>query len=192
MRDDDIANSKKKDSDYLTSLFMDYSPKTIDSLAKEIFETFPESDRLVLTGAAGAGKTSLSKRLSKLFDIPVIDLDDLVEGGFTKDRNEYERRLSDAWDKLISDLPDKYIVEHVEACNPGLVDRIKPNYAIYVDPGEDNLRQVAIVRSKVGKSSPEQRISRSVSSGKTARDQFDNLTGELVIDRPNLKVKKLK
>ncbi|MCQ2914624.1 MAG: shikimate kinase [Alphaproteobacteria bacterium] len=48
-------------------------------MAEKLFFPYPLTKTLLLVGMPGAGKTSVGKRLAKIFEIPFIDADDEIE-----------------------------------------------------------------------------------------------------------------
>ena len=149
--------------------------KQAEDLAAMLKKHQRNSYKIVLTGGAGSGKTTLANELSKKLEIPIYDLDNYIRGGWTPDREEYEQRLFHAIYDLWTDLPAGdygWIVEHVEACSPTITKFLRPNFAVLLDPGEEALMAAARARNSVG-SHDERREDRAVSSSKLAKEQFN-------------------
>lgn len=179
------ANERKAEVDTLAANLLNIDRGEIKKASQDIIErlhrTGVEPIRLVLAGGAGSGKTTLSGDLSDGLMVPVIDLDEYIKGGWTADRVEYEKRLTqavyDAWD----DLPARrgWVVEHVESCGPDVVSLLRPNFAVLLDPGPDRVRKTAQARNEVGTFSPT-REKRAIESMERAKTQFNKLPGDVL------------
>ncbi len=152
-----------------------------DSLQKELGT---KQLKIVITGGAGSGKTTVAGALATELGLKVFDFDEYIPGGWTEDKKEYERRFNKGLYELWEDcgsLKKGYIIEHVEACHPDLVGLYRPDVAILVHPEIERLRKAAEARSAItGKS--EGRLERSLQSDKKATRQFNDLGGTPVYD----------
>lgn len=179
-------NAVKAKTDELASMLLDIDTnkvkKSAKNLAKVIKALQPKEQRIVITGAAGAGKSTTAKFIGEELKIPVFDLDQFIDGGWTKNREEYEHRLLGGMRKLLEKLPEGgWIVEHVEACHPSLVHAFEPNVAVFFKAPQDRLINVAQARSEAsGSGDPGSRAMRAVTSGQTARSQFSEFPGKLL------------
>lgn len=134
--------------------------------------------KMVITGGAGSGKTTLANDLSKTLGIPVFDFDEYIEGGWTDDKEEYSKRFSKALFEVWQKLPAKgsWIIEHVEACSPDIIRILHPNFRILLHPGNDSLIATAKAREVVSGDKSD-RVSRALQSAKTAEKQFKEAGG---------------
>jgi len=191
-----LANALKAKTDERAGEVLNFNEAKVKQRAKTVGHLLRregEPARVVVTGGAGAGKSSFAGSLSDVLDVPVFDFDKYIQGGFTPDVEEYESRLNSAVYDLWSDLPKSdtgYIIEHVEACNPTLIRMLNPNFAVLLDPGEDHLKRTAKVRNEVGTYN-RSREKRALDSMKTSRKHFEAAPGNIVMKDGGILVKKL-
>lgn len=191
-----LANALKEKTDERAGEVLNFSEEKVRRRAKTVgglLRREGEPPRVVVTGGAGSGKTSFSNSLSDVLDVPVFDLDKYIRGGWTKDVEEYESRINSAVYDLWADLPKSdtgYIIEHVEACNPTLVRMLNPNFAVLLDPGEDQLKRTAQVRNSVGMYN-RTREQRALDSMKSARKHFEAAPGNIVMKDGGILIKQL-
>jgi Cdc6-like AAA superfamily ATPase len=187
------ANAKKARTDRLAGEILNFDKKKIKKATNELLEVLSNTKNptIVITGGAGSGKSHLSSKLSDELGIKAFDLDQYIEGGYTKDAKAYEERLKNAFYKVWEDLPNKggWIIEHVEACSLPAVGIFKPAFAILVNPGEEKIRLTAEARNKVGKPDPS-REKRALETTKKAISQFEGLKGAEITPKGSLYILK--
>jgi hypothetical protein len=174
------SNAKKSETDRMASELVPINKKKFKEWMGEMADALGQmkNPKIVVTGGAGSGKSSLASVLSDELGIKHFDLDAYVEGGFTDHKKTYEERLQKAYYNVWEDLPSKggWIIEHVEACSPELVEIFRPEWAILVDTGEQKIRLTAEARNKVGKDDPT-REKRALETMKKSKKQFEALKG---------------
>lgn len=179
------SNRRKAAVDEKASSLLGMDTKKVRDVAHEIAATIRRSGALppavVVCGAAGAGKTTLSGELSKELEVPSINLDDYLHGGFSKDKEFYEEKLQralyDAWE----DMPiDGWILEHVEASNQKIVELIRPTFALHLHPGEEHLRRAAGARNLASGESDSFREWRAMDSRGKSETNFNKLEGKVI------------
>jgi adenosyl cobinamide kinase/adenosyl cobinamide phosphate guanylyltransferase len=156
-------------------------------MAVHILAEFKGWPTVVVTGGAGSGKTTFSKEMAIFLGVKHLDFDTYIPGGYTPDKNEYERRFNKGLYEMWEDVPPKqgWVIEHVESCNEDLVGLYRPEYAILLDPGEEWLSKAVEARGN------RNGLSRALQSSSTARSQFRELSGEVVAKLHGLTLKKL-
>jgi hypothetical protein len=191
------ANAQKAETDTLAAEILNLDEKkvakTIKRLSSLIESTEAPQIRIVMTGAAGSGKTTAAGIMAKQLSLKDFDLDEYIEGGHTGDAGSYNARLLKAFTHVWQDLPSRtgWIIDHVEACHPDLVKTFKPLFAIFVDPGEKRIRDAAEARNRVrGKDDPG-RVKRAMDSLKTAKKQFSALKAIAEVETEGFVLKQL-
>jgi hypothetical protein len=161
-------------------------------IADAILAAFDGAPRVVVTGGAGSGKTTLAVALEKELGVKNFDFDEYIPGGWTADVEEYARRFHKGLYELWEDVPPKkgWIIEHVEACRPELLGLYNPDFAVLVDPGEERLRQAAEARTAVA-GNGEGRLPRALQSDNKAKAQFKALKGKVLLTVPGFVLKKV-
>jgi adenosyl cobinamide kinase/adenosyl cobinamide phosphate guanylyltransferase len=194
------ANAKKSMTDRLAGELMGVDHKHVRKFAEQLGEKALENlplverpMRIVVTGGAGSGKSSLSINLAEAFELKHLDVDQYVKGGYTPDAKEWKKRLEEAYAAVWQDLPTRrgWVVEHVEACDKPWVSLLHPNLAILVAPEEKQLLRTAEARNTVGKEDPN-RARRALETAETSKKQFLDLRGVVLADMHNrYRLKKL-
>jgi Cdc6-like AAA superfamily ATPase len=178
-------NRRKAAVDERASSILGMDIKKVRDVAHEIAATVRRSGALppaiVVCGGAGSGKTTLAGELSKELEIPTINLDDYLHGGFTKDEELYDERLQralyDAWE----DMPvDGWVLEHVEASNQKIVELIRPTFALHVHPGEEHLLRAAGARNLASGEGDSFREWRAMDSKEKSEKNFNKLEGRVI------------
>ena len=150
--------------------------------------------RVLVTGGAGSGKTTLAGQLSQILGVKNLDFDEYIPGGWTTDSEEYARRFNKGLYELWEDVPKKkgWVIEHVESCASSLVGLYNPDFAVLVDPGEERLAAAAEARQAImGKGTDKGRLARALQSDKKAKEQFKAIPGEIVFKTPGFILKKV-
>ena len=150
--------------------------------------------RVLVTGGAGSGKTTLAGQLSQILGVKNLDFDEYIPGGWTSDSEEYARRFNKGLYELWEDVPKKkgWVIEHVESCASSLIGLYNPDYAVLVDPGEERLAAAAEARQAImGKGTDKDRLARALQSDKKAKEQFKAMSGEIVFKTPGFVLKKV-
>jgi hypothetical protein len=186
-RVDREANAKKKAIDSLAAGLLNIDKEHLTSLAGDIaFQLLgPKPVRLMITGGAGSGKTTISSTIAERLNVPSFDFDEYVPGGYTSDGKEYRHRLVAGMEHLFNDLPYKtgWIVEHVEACNSDMVQAFKPTHCLLLIRPAKHLLRAAQARGTVAEDSDEDvsaREKRALESSEYAKMQFEQVPGEIV------------
>jgi hypothetical protein len=182
---DTHANAQKADTDAKAAELLDIDQKELAKASKTIAGILEHLEvpkmKIVITGAAGSGKTTLAGELSKKLEVPVFDLDEFIEGGWTSDKEEYKKRfvkaLYQVWQKLPAN--GSWIIDHVEACNSDILRILRPNFLILVHPPDSRIVATAKARMVVS-SDKSDRIPRAMQSKKTAEKQFKDAGGMLL------------
>lgn len=176
-REEQAANAAKVKTDSKASELLDFDKKRTQRDALKVADRLKKHGppyHIVMSGAAGSGKTTLSGALSETLGIPVFDLDNYIRGGWTADREEYESRLKTALYDVWTDLPpdkDGWILEHVESCSQMFNELLRPDFAILLDPGVERIKMTAEARNAVG-TFDRKREKRALDSRARAREQF--------------------
>ena len=150
--------------------------------------------RVLVTGGAGSGKTTLAGHLAKALGVKNLNFDEYIPGGWTSDSEEYAKRFNKGLYEMWDDVPKKkgWVIEHVEACDPDLVGLYRSDFAVLVDPGEERLRAAAEARSAVmskGTDGNKDRLARALQSDKKAKAQFNAMKGKIIAKVPGLLLK---
>jgi hypothetical protein len=184
-------NERKRLTDNMASKLLELDPLIAKKMAISVAKSISNSTdldtsklKVVVCGAAGSGKSTFARELSKELGVKAFDLDEFIPGGFTDDQKVYRLRLVKGWSSLWDSLPARsgWIVEHVEACHNDFVGAMHPDFAVYLNPGEDHLKLVASARDAVGEFTNGKRKNRALQSNEIAKRQFDNLGYSLRID----------
>ena len=192
------ANAAKIKMNTQVAQLLHLDEDTLKAKSKELADAIKRasegSPRILVTGGAGSGKTTIARILSTLFVVKNLDLDEYIPGGWTSDSREYARRFSKGLYELWEDVPRKkgWVIEHVEACNSLLTGLYRPDFAVLVDPGEERLREASEARSAVmGANDSKDRLARALQSDKIAKTQFNSLPGEVILKIPGFLLKKI-
>jgi hypothetical protein len=182
---DTFANKQKADTDSKAAELLDIDQKELGKASKTISSILEHLEvprmKIVITGAAGSGKTTLAGELSKKLSIPVFDLDEFIEGGWTSNKEEYKKRFVKALYQVWQKLPAKgsWIIDHVEACSPDILHILHPNFFILVHPPDSRIVATAKARMEVSDDKTD-RVPRALQSKKTAEKQFKDAGGMLL------------
>ena len=186
-RVDREANAKKKAIDSLAASLLDIDKEHLIRLAGDLaFRLLgPETVRLMVTGGAGSGKTTISSTIAERLNIPSFDFDEYIPGGYTPNGKDYRHRLVCGMVRLYDDLPYKtgWIVEHVEACNADMVTAFKPTHCLLITQPVSHLLRTAQARGEAAEDSDEDvvaREKRALESSEYAKMQFEQVPGEVV------------
>lgn len=191
---DDELNKVKEQTDAQVGVLLKLDKESLQEKAELIAgiidSTFEGPPRIVVTGGAGAGKSTLAAALAAKLDVKGFSFDQYIPGGFTEKKDEYERRFSKGMYELWEDIPTRrgWIVEHVEACKPEFLGLYAADFAILLDPGEEHLRKVVEARSSLQGGVT---LARALTSAAKAASQFNELEGEIVYKGPGLFLKQL-
>lgn len=191
---DDELNKVKEQTDAQVGILLKLDQESLkgkaELLAGIIDSTFEGQPRIVVTGGAGAGKSTFAAALASTLDVKGFSFDQYIPGGFTEKKDEYERRFNKGMYELWEDIPQKkgWVVEHVEACKPEFLGLYAADFAILLDPGEEHLRKVVEARSSLKGGVT---LARALTSAAKAISQFDELKGELLYKGPGLFLKQL-
>lgn len=198
---DPEANSAKRAIDGLASKLIDSFDKSelrrqAEAIIKAIRDTEAKPARIVVLGAAGSNKTSLSYELSRLMGLPAFDVDDYIPVGDSS-APDYPKRLREGWYNLWPDLPNSkgWIVEHVEAGHPDFIQLYKPRYAVLLTPGIDYLKSVAEARSLVSSHKTgelDRRTNRAMVTSIRSAMHFEELNGMVLAKGDGWKLKELR
>lgn len=150
--------------------------------------------RVLVTGGAGSGKTTLATHLAKALGVKSMNFDEYIPGGWTSDSQEYAKRFNKGLYEMWEDVPQKkgWVIEHVEACDPDLAGLYRSDFAVLVDPGEERLRAAAEARSAVigkGTEGNKDRLARALQSDKKAKAQFNAMKGKVIAKAPGFLLK---
>jgi len=150
--------------------------------------------RVLVTGGAGSGKTTLAGHLAKALGVKNLNFDEYIPGGWTSDSEEYAKRFNKGLYEMWDDVPKKkgWVIEHVEACDQDLVGLYRSDFAVLVDPGEERLRAAAEARSAVmskGTDGNKDRLARALQSDKKAKTQFNAMKGKIIAKIPGFLLK---
>lgn len=179
---DPEANAKKDETDRKAGelLHVDFDKMKNDAaeLAAHIRGRADGTYKVVVSGGAGSGKTSISFRLAEALGVKHLDMDKYVPGGFTEDEDEYARRLNKALYEMWEDIPTKggWVIDHVEACSKEVVGLLNPTFALLCDPGVERIRSVAEARKQAGGDAAD-RLARGLQSASKSSKQFAALEG---------------
>jgi len=189
-------NRAKSDADAKVSELLKVDKEAIDSKAGEIGDVILKemddilSPKVVVTGGAGSGKTTIASALAKALGVKSLSFDEYVPGGWVDDKEEYARRFSKGLYEMWEDVPPRkgWVIEHVESCGESLVGLYRPDFALLVDPGDEHLGRVAEARSSIQGSVT---LSRSLQSAEKAKTQFNALPGSVLMKVPGFVLKKV-
>jgi hypothetical protein len=179
---DPEMNRRKEETDHrageLLHVDLDKMKADAEELAAHIRGRAGGVYKVVVSGGAGSGKTSISFRLAEALGAKHLDMDKYVPGGFTEHEVEYARRLNKALYEMWEDIPTKggWVIDHVEACSKEVVGLLNPTFAILCDPGVERIRSVAEARTQAG-SDHEERLSRGLQSAIKSTKQYAALKG---------------
>ena len=182
---DHSANQRKRKIDALAGKLLDLDAEKLITLAGNIaFQLLgPERVRLMVTGGAGSGKTTVSSVIAERLNLPCFDFDEYVVNGWHPDGKEYRRRLVAAMSRLYDDLPYKtgWVVEHVEACNGDMLKAFQPTHCLLLAPPAQHLLDIAGARARAGgEKSPASLEQRALESSEYARMQFEKAPGSVM------------
>lgn len=192
---DPAANKTKADMNTQAAQLLNLDEDALGAEVKKLVAVIMKvagSPRVLVTGGAGSGKTTVAGSLASLLGVKNLDFDEYIPGGWTSDKNEYARRFNKGLYELWEDVPQKkgWVIEHVEACNPDLVGLYNPDWVVLVDPGEERIRRAAEARTAVT-GSGEGRLARALQSVKKAKEQFKAIPGEVELRTPGFVLKKV-
>jgi energy-coupling factor transporter ATP-binding protein EcfA2 len=150
--------------------------------------------RVLVTGAAGSGKTTLAGHLAKALGVKSLNFDEYIPGGWTSDSQEYAKRFNKGLYEMWDDVPKKkgWVIEHVEACDPTMAGLYNSDFVVLVDPGEERLRAAAEARSAVmgsGADGNKDRLARALQTDKKAKSQFNAMKGKVIAKVPGFLLK---
>jgi hypothetical protein len=155
--------------------------------------------RLLVTGGAGSGKSSVSRLLAAKLDIPNFDFDKYIPGGYHKDPKVYRKRLLDGMQKLFDALPWRpgagWLVEHVEACSADMLGAFQPTHCLHLAPPAARALDVAAARSAVAGEPPREqyaREQRAMESAEIARMQFSKVPGRVMAHGSGWELKEMR
>lgn len=191
---DDELNKVKENTDAQVGILLKLDKESlhekVQAVADVIGSVFEGPPRIVVTGGAGAGKSTFTADLAATLGIKGFSFDQYIPGGFTEKKDEYERRFNKGMYELWEDIPQKkgWVVEHVEACKPEFLGLYAADFAILLDPGEEHLRKVVEARLSLQNGVT---LARALSSAAKAISQFDDLKGEIVFKSPGVFLKQL-
>lgn len=181
---DRSANARKKEVDLLASQLLQIDEEELVGAAGDIaFRLLgPEQVRLMVTGAAGAGKSTIASTIAERLNLPCFDFDEYIPGGFTPSGKEYRHRLVLGMGRLYDDLPYKtgWVVEHVEACNSDMVNAFKPTHCLLLTQSVERLLTTARARAAAAADEAASREKRALESSEYAKMQFEKVKGEIV------------
>lgn len=186
-----LANKQKEQTDEVVSMLLGLDKKLIREIAKEVAVKLSKPYKIIVCGGSGSSKTTFSTELGDVLNIRSFDFDKYIEGGWTSNKSEYKERFKKALSSLWSDLGGSWIVEHVEACSPILIQELDPRWAINLNPGRNQLRAVALLRDAVSGESGE-REARAISSLNVSTTQFKALKGKVIAEGMGWVLKELK
>lgn len=188
-------NRVKEEADLLAASVLGFNSaelhKKVLLLAEFMADDFAEDHvHVVVTGAAGSGKTTLGQDLAETLEVKFLDFDKYVPGGWTEDREEYSRRFSKGLYEMWDDVPKKkgWVISHVESCDPNFLGLYRPDFAILMNPGNEHLGKVVAARSSFQNGVT---LSRSIQSDKKAREQFEAVPGYLITKANGISLKRI-
>lgn len=181
------ANENKRlIEDRAAKLISSFDRSELRRQSEDIIKLIRKSDqrptRIIVLGAAGSNKTSLSHELSVLTNLPAFDLDEYVEIGDNLSP-DYPKRLRAGWYNLWPEVPNStgWIIEHVEAGHPDFVAMMKPRFAVLLSPGIDHLKSVAAARTAVsGDDRGDRRERRAMETAIRSAKHFHDLSGMVI------------
>lgn len=185
-------NRVKAETDAKVGELLKMDKEGIDAKAAEIADVIKKehgvNSRVVVTGGAGSGKTTLTAALAKALGSKGLSFDEYIPGGWIDDKEEYARRFSKGLYEMWEDVPPKkgWVIEHVESCNENLVGLYRPDFAVLVDPGDEHLGRVVEARSSLQGSIT---LSRALQSAEKAKTQFNALPGSVLLKVPGFVLK---
>jgi hypothetical protein len=149
--------------------------------------------RLMIAGGTGAGKTELGRELSKLLQIPHLDLDLYIPSGWTPDETIYRLRMQKGLQNLWGDLPAQggWIIEHAVAASKPLREWFQPDYVVLVTAPPARLEAVHDARSQGSLSDRKRRKARSKQTSEAASKQYQRAPGAQIAQGTTWKLKKL-
>lgn len=187
------SNDAKRATEKAVASFLDLDSTHIQNRARACAWEIEDPKKIVICGAAGSFKSSFAEGLCEELEIPVFDLDEYIVGGWTPNKKAYDQAFATGVNDLLDDLPlqREWIVEHIEACNPVVLELLRPKWAVLMSPGLDEIYNVAKLRSAVDGGSAEVRRQRALSTSKTSSAQFKAAPGKVVAQGNGWFLKKL-
>lgn len=179
------SNANKRLVDGIAATLLDLSKNDLRRSAEEIIRVIRGRERravkIVVLGAAGSNKTSISHEMSTLLALPAFDLDEFIPYGKSS-HPDYRKRLREGWYNLWPEIPSQsgWIIEHVEAGHPELIQLFKPRFALLLQPPVDQLLDVAKARAKASGTQDEDYRHRSMETAIKCSQSFDGLPGAVV------------
>jgi hypothetical protein len=180
------ANASKNELDALAGELLDLDPQSQDHIVQQVAELLHgrQPVRLCITGGAGTGKSSFTRKLALKLGIAAYDFDQYIPGGWHRDVKTYHKRLIEGMGKLSDDLPRKkdasWIIEHVESCNEEMLSVFRPTHCLLLSPPVQHVLSSASARSTVAQDPPTAqylREQRALESTEIARSQFLKVPG---------------
>lgn len=171
-------NAQKQRTDDLAGSLLELDDNVVKGWAAKAANTLlGHRGRIIVTGGAGSGKTTFSKELARLLEIPHLDLDTFIKGGYTPKEKVYEQRLIDGLMSLWNSLPrGGFVVEHVLAARPDIIQVLRPTAVILLNATDKHLIRVASGRAVAAREdSPNERIARAIQTGRQARNYYETL-----------------
>lgn len=172
-------NAQKQRTDDLAGSLLELDDDVVKGWARKAASLVKGKNavRIIVTGGAGSGKTTFSKELSKLLEVPHLDLDTFIKGGYTEDKKTYEQRLIAGLMDLWNVIPrNGFVMEHVLAARPDIIQALRPDAVIFLNATDKHLIRVASGRAIAAREdSPQDRIARALQTGQQARHYYESL-----------------
>lgn len=159
----------------------------VDKWVDEVAHLVPlKGTNIVVTGAAGSGKSLFAKKLAKKLEVPCFDLDEYIPAG---DKSDYTRRFYAGIYKMYNQMNYKrgWVLEHVHACSSDIMSIFRPLHAILLTPGEKTISDVAKAREALGKV---KYLARAMETLKSSAEEFNSLPSPAVTVRQNWTLKR--